>query len=154
LLREDESMPEYPPPTGERTSRTIPQDVRIAVAVRDGGKCRQCGSTEDLHFDHVIAWAKGGANTIKNVQLLCGPCNRKKGDDDIPVDPELLPKPPPPPPVSQRSALPPGRYARCPQCWRVTPVYQQADGRCVEEDGTLHVCQPRRVRSRDQRFFS
>jgi 5-methylcytosine-specific restriction endonuclease McrA len=48
-------MPEYPPPTGERNSRTTPQDVRIAVAIRDGGKCRQCGSTEDLHFDHVIA---------------------------------------------------------------------------------------------------
>jgi HNH endonuclease len=72
-------------PVGERTSRVIPQDVRIKVAVRDGGKCRQCGSAEDLHFDHVIPWSKGGANTVNNIQLLCGPCNRRKGDDEIPA---------------------------------------------------------------------
>jgi hypothetical protein len=72
-------------PVGERNTRSIPQDVKIAVAVRDGGRCRQCGSTADLHFDHVIAWSKGGANTVTNIQLLCGPCNRRKGADDIPV---------------------------------------------------------------------
>jgi HNH endonuclease len=74
-----------PPPLGERNSRTIPQDVKIAVAHRDGAKCRQCGSTQDLHFDHVIPWSRGGANTASNIQLLCGPCNRRKGADDIPV---------------------------------------------------------------------
>jgi hypothetical protein len=72
-------------PTGERNSRVIPQDVKIAVAARDGGRCRQCGSSQDLHFDHVIPWSKGGANTVNNIQLLCGPCNRRKGADDIPV---------------------------------------------------------------------
>jgi 5-methylcytosine-specific restriction endonuclease McrA len=72
-------------PVGERNTRSIPQDVKIAVAARDGGRCRQCGSTTDLHFDHVIPWSKGGANTVTNIQLLCGPCNRRKGADDIPV---------------------------------------------------------------------
>jgi HNH endonuclease len=74
-----------PAPVGERNTRSIPQDVKIAVAVRDGGRCRQCGSTADLHYDHVIPWSKGGANTVANIQLLCGPCNRRKGADDIPV---------------------------------------------------------------------
>ena len=73
-------------PVGERNTRSIPQDVKIAVAARDGGRCRQCGSTTELHFDHVIPWSKGGANTVANIQLLCGPCNRRKGADDIPVD--------------------------------------------------------------------
>lgn len=75
-----------PPPTGERNTRSIPQDVKIAVSVRDGGRCRQCGSAADLHFDHVIPWSKGGANTVANIQLLCGPCNRRKGVEDIPAD--------------------------------------------------------------------
>jgi hypothetical protein len=78
-------MPDAPAPVGERNTRSIPQGVKIAVAARDGGRCRQCGSTTDLHFDHVIAWSKGGANTAANIQLLCGPCNRRKGADDIPA---------------------------------------------------------------------
>lgn len=78
-------MPDQQAPIGERNTRTIPQDIKIAVAARDGGRCRQCGSAEDLHFDHVIAWSKGGANTVQNIQLLCGPCNRRKGADDIPA---------------------------------------------------------------------
>lgn len=76
---------DQPAPTGERNSRVIPQDVKIAVSVRDQGRCRQCGSTQDLHYDHVIPWSKGGANTVSNIQLLCGRCNRRKGADDIPA---------------------------------------------------------------------
>jgi len=67
-----------PEPVGERHHRRIPQDVKIAVSARDGGRCRQCGSTQKLHFDHIIPVSKGGANTIANLQLLCGPCNRSK----------------------------------------------------------------------------
>jgi 5-methylcytosine-specific restriction endonuclease McrA len=78
-------VPDEQAPLGERNTRSIPQDVKIQVAARDGGRCRQCGSTEDLHYDHVIAWSKGGANTISNLQLLCGSCNRRKGADDIPA---------------------------------------------------------------------
>jgi hypothetical protein len=69
---------------GERNSRVIPQNVKIAVSVRDQGKCVQCGSTDDLHFDHKVPWSKGGTNTVNNIQLLCGTCNRAKGADDIP----------------------------------------------------------------------
>jgi len=68
-----------PPPVGERAKRSIPQDVKIAVSARDGGRCRQCGSTHQLHFDHVIPISRGGANTVANIQLLCGACNRAKG---------------------------------------------------------------------------
>jgi hypothetical protein len=68
---------------GERHSRVIPQDVKIAVAARDQGKCVDCGTTTDLHFDHKIPWSKGGTNTVNNIQLMCGSCNRRKGADDI-----------------------------------------------------------------------
>jgi hypothetical protein len=68
-----------PDPVGERHKRVIPQDVKIAVSARDGGRCRKCGSTQKLHFDHVIPVSRGGANSVANIQLLCGACNRSKG---------------------------------------------------------------------------
>jgi len=57
----------------------IPDDVRVFVWQRDGGNCVACGSRERLEFDHVIPVALGGANTARNLQLLCETCNRQKG---------------------------------------------------------------------------
>jgi ribosomal protein S25 len=59
---------------------TITQDVMDKVWNRDGGKCVICGSQEKLEFDHIIPFSKGGANTYRNIQLLCESCNRKKSD--------------------------------------------------------------------------
>ena len=74
--------------------RTIPQAVKVAVAARDGGCCQcvasschgfegMCGSKDEPHYDHIVPWSKGGKDTVSNLQILCGPCNRRKGDDDI-----------------------------------------------------------------------
>ena len=57
----------------------ISDEVKIFVWKRDGGCCVKCGSNERLEFDHVIPLALGGANTARNLQLLCEPCNRSKG---------------------------------------------------------------------------
>ena len=62
---------------------SIPEEVRIAVWRRDGGKCARCGSREKLEYDHIIPVSKGGSNTIRNVELLCESCNRKKKDSII-----------------------------------------------------------------------
>ena len=61
--------------------KPIPQDVKDKVWNRDNGKCIQCGSNEDLEFDHIIPFSKGGANTYRNLQLLCEECNRSKSDN-------------------------------------------------------------------------
>lgn len=62
----------------KKRSRRISQDVKDKVWNRDGGKCVECGSNENLEFDHIIPHSKGGANTYRNIQLLCEPCNRSK----------------------------------------------------------------------------
>ena len=38
-----------------------------------------CGAQFDLQYDHVIPVALGGATTAANLQVLCAPCNRRKG---------------------------------------------------------------------------
>lgn len=58
--------------------RRIPDDVQVAVFSRDGGQCVKCDSNEELHFDHVIPFSKGGSDTVENIQILCRTCNLKK----------------------------------------------------------------------------
>lgn len=60
---------------------TIPSRVRIFVWQRDGGRCVECGSNENLEYDHIIPFVRGGSNTERNLQLLCGNCNRLKSDN-------------------------------------------------------------------------
>ncbi len=61
--------------------RKIPNRVAHEVWLRDNGRCVICGSTEDLHLDHIIPYSKGGSSTDpKNIQLLCGKHNLEKSD--------------------------------------------------------------------------
>jgi hypothetical protein len=58
----------------------IPEDVKLLVWARDGGRCVRCGSKQELHFDHIVPVAKGGGKTEANIQILCQTCNLKKSD--------------------------------------------------------------------------
>jgi hypothetical protein len=61
--------------------RLIPSSVKLQVWVRDAGKCALCGSNEDLHFDHIIPYSKGGASaTPENIQILCAKHNLEKSN--------------------------------------------------------------------------
>ena len=61
----------------------LPDEVRAAVWHRDEGRCVRCGAEQELQFDHVIPFSRGGGNTVENIQVLCGPCNRAKGDSIV-----------------------------------------------------------------------
>jgi hypothetical protein len=63
-----------------RDTRRIPQAMKAEVWSRDGGECQECGSNTYLEFDHVIPLAKGGATSVRNLQLLCHGCNLRKRD--------------------------------------------------------------------------
>lgn len=70
-----------PIPNNPRTRRVIPTWVKLEVWKRDDGKCVICKAAEDLHFDHIIPWSRGGSsNTPQNIQLLCGRHNIEKHD--------------------------------------------------------------------------
>ena len=66
--------------TAQPTRGPIPDQVKMYVWRRDGGRCVKCGSQDRLEYDHIIPLSKGGSNTERNVQLLCERCNRMKGD--------------------------------------------------------------------------
>ena len=62
-------------------SRTIPARVQATVWDRDRGRCTRCGSVENLCFDHIIPFSKGGSSKDpKNIQILCAKCNLEKGN--------------------------------------------------------------------------
>jgi len=62
-----------------KRSRIIPSEVKLRVWARDGGKCRICGATDELHFDHIVPFSKGGTSLrAKNIQLLCARHNFEK----------------------------------------------------------------------------
>ena len=66
---------------GDERRRIIPTPVKLEVWKRDGGKCRMCGATDELHFDHIIPFSKGGTSLkADNVQLLCARHNLEKRD--------------------------------------------------------------------------
>jgi HNH endonuclease len=59
--------------------KPIPEQVRHEIWRRDQGRCVDCGSRERLEFDHIIPVSRGGANTVRNLELRCESCNRRKG---------------------------------------------------------------------------
>jgi len=69
----------------EKLSQTrreqISQADRMFVWQRDGGKCTECGSRENLEYDHILPVSRRGSNSRRNIRLLCEFCNRKKGDN-------------------------------------------------------------------------
>lgn len=62
-------------------TRIIPSAVKLEVWKREGGKCIKCGAMDNLHFDHIIPYSKGGTSLdASNIQLLCLRHNLEKRD--------------------------------------------------------------------------
>ena len=66
---------------GRAESRTIPRHVMLQVVRRDNHVCQTCHQyvpDDQIEFDHLIPFSKGGPTTTANLRLLCRACNRKK----------------------------------------------------------------------------
>ncbi len=62
-------------------TRLIPTAVKVEVWRRDKGRCVKCGSQDNLHFDHIIPYVRGGSSLVaENIQLLCARHNLEKRD--------------------------------------------------------------------------
>jgi len=63
-------------------SRSIRRDVMLKVVRRDGQICQKCHESvrdDEVEFDHVIPFSKGGTTTVENLKLVHRQCNRRKG---------------------------------------------------------------------------
>jgi hypothetical protein len=62
-------------------SRRIPREVMIKVVRRDGQICQRCNTPvpdDEVEFDHVIPYSRGGTSTTENLRLVHRRCNRRK----------------------------------------------------------------------------
>jgi hypothetical protein len=77
--------------SGERNE--IPQHVRVAVWLRDRGKCELCGDRtpegQPWHLDHIVPWSAGGSDATTNLRVLCERHNMDRGNR---VDPTERPR--------------------------------------------------------------
>jgi len=59
--------------------RLILSLIKQSVFIRDGGKCVECGASDNPHFDHILPYSKGGTSySVENVQILCARNNLSK----------------------------------------------------------------------------
>ncbi len=66
-----------------RIIRTIPRVIQYKVLRRENYTCSKCGQPvkdNEIEFDHIIPWSKGGPTEEHNIKLLCSDCNKKKSN--------------------------------------------------------------------------
>lgn len=52
------------------------------ITKRQNGKCACCKKSRKLTVDHIQPLSKRGSNWPANLQMLCRPCNSRKGNRD------------------------------------------------------------------------
>jgi len=65
-------------------NRKISRSTQFKVLKRDNQICQECEKSvleDDIEFDHIIPWSKGGHSDQSNITTLCSNCNKKKGND-------------------------------------------------------------------------
>jgi hypothetical protein len=81
VTTQDDSASATAPAADIESGRVIPTAVKLEVWKRDGGRCAVCGATDELHFDHIIPYSRGGTSLkAENIQLLCARHNLSKSD--------------------------------------------------------------------------
>ncbi|MYF22710.1 MAG: hypothetical protein F4209_08160 [Chloroflexi bacterium] len=88
-----QELTEPPERDDDRQLELIPRNQRLRFELwrrmqqehdDDRPPCPGCGNVlpgvEYMEVDHIVPRSRGGEHVWSNVQLLCGPCNRSKGN--------------------------------------------------------------------------
>ncbi|WP_024539758.1 HNH endonuclease [Comamonas badia] len=67
--------------SGAMSMRSLLDDEKVKYQYPHS--CCYCGSTEQLHMDHLIPKIKGGPDTGDNIVWCCRSCNSSKRDSDV-----------------------------------------------------------------------
>jgi hypothetical protein len=70
----------------------MPHRLYLTVADRADHRCEYCGAPErvqatELEVEHIAPRAHGGEDTLGNLALACGSCNRRKAQAIDAIDP-------------------------------------------------------------------
>lgn len=70
-----------------RKTRTIPEQIRTALVLRDQGCIfPQCDKPASwTHAHHIVHWAQGGPTNLDNLALLCSRHHHKVHAENIPI---------------------------------------------------------------------
>ena len=74
-----------PDPSGRTPYKKLKAILWNALPDSGGGrrecpKCKRSKYQDDFELDHIEPLSKGGTDEDSNIQIICGPCNRKKGN--------------------------------------------------------------------------
>ena len=67
-----------------RSGRYISFKIKMRVVRRDNYTCQHCKKhlrDDEVEFDHIIPFSKGGSSEEHNIRLTCFKCNRDKSAD-------------------------------------------------------------------------
>lgn len=59
----------------DNSSRRLPGTCRDRVKRRDDGKCRWCGTVDEIQIHHVRYRSEGGPDTPRNLISICAECH-------------------------------------------------------------------------------
>jgi 5-methylcytosine-specific restriction endonuclease McrA len=68
-----------------RQPHEFSREQKEYIYKRDDGKCRRCPSKKRLQYDHKNPIFLGGTNKVRNGQLLCYTCHRKKSNKELSI---------------------------------------------------------------------
>ena len=77
------------PSATPRNRRRFSDDLKRRLCQDQDYRCMYCGrkrAFRDLEIDHKNPVQRGGSDNLRNLQMLCPPCNKRKGNQ---TDPEF-----------------------------------------------------------------